>query len=54
MIIRLDSIEQESILVEDNNAAYDQNSNVTRPNSNLKSKSKDTHQRLMRFDDDFE
>jgi len=56
MIIRLDSIEDESLLVDDgNNGSYGQNINLTNTHSTFKSKSKDSHKKLMkRFNDDFE
>ena len=50
MIIRLDSIEEESVLVDENNPI-----NFTNTHTTFKSKSKDNHKRLIkRFTDEFE
>ncbi len=63
MIIRLDSIEEESMLVDENNASYGQQQQQHSPtqkfnltNTTFKSKQKEnTHKEIMRrFNDDFE
>jgi hypothetical protein len=58
MIIRLDSIEEESMMADENNNSngmgYVHNVNMTKTNTTFKSKSKDSHKDLMKkFDDDF-
>ncbi len=61
MIIRLDSIEEESMLVDENNASHGQQQysptqKFGMTNTTFKSKQKDnTHKEIMRrFNDDFE
>lgn len=50
MIIRLDSIEEESVLVDENNQI-----NLANTHTTFKSKSKEKHKRLIkRFTDEFE